>query len=172
VALGSTERNASSNGRKERRIMQHLRSLTGGLALLAITALTAGCELVDGDVAVSGGEAVYVTFKKTPSAQLLIVKNLLCGGDGACVLDVMRAFKPTYCIVEILGRCIGQAEYDEVLHPKHAGDIAAAIDAVQSVNTPAACVRVKVWKTLPFLETRAKWYATNDNCHAGGNLWD
>ena len=135
---------------------------------LGVAASSVGCDLNQDDYTLSGGNGIYVTLKKTPSAQLLLVLKAICKDDGACVMNLMRAKNPTFSIGGF-----GQAEYNEALDNKYAGQLKNAINAVQSVNAPAACVRVHIWKVLwPFLETHAEWYATNENCYDGGNILD
>jgi hypothetical protein len=141
------------------------------LGILGVAAVSVGCSLSLDDFALSFGHegawpATYITFKKTPSAQLLLALKVLCNNDGACVLSEMKKRKPSFGIAGW-----GQAEYDEALAPQYGDQIRDAINAVRSVNEPAACVRVALWKSVGWgVYTNVRWYATNDNCEGGGDL--
>jgi hypothetical protein len=142
------------------------------VGLLGAAALSVGCALNQDDAVFTAGRegaspAIYVTFKRTPSAQLLGVLKLVCKDDGACVLNLMKQKVPTFSYAGF-----GQAEYNEALDPKYGAQARAAISAVQSVNAPAACVRVTIWKEIGWgIYTHARWSAINNSdCRNGGDL--
>ena len=145
------------------------------LCILGLSTFCAGCDMSLDDAVISPGlegglPALYVTFKKTPSAQLLLLLKAVCGDKGGCVLDFMKQKKPNF---DVHG--FGQAEYDVALDGGHANDIRNAISGVQSVNVPVGCVRLKMWKSYNFpwgIDTHAKWSHTHANCEPGGNILD
>lgn len=142
------------------------------LGLSVASALSVGCALNQDDAVFTAGRegtspAIYVTFKRTPSAELLGVLKIVCKDDGACVLNLMKQRVPNFSFAGF-----GQAEYNEALNPKYGNQAKAAINAVQSVNAPAACVRVTIWKEIGWgIYTHARWSAINNSdCRNGGSL--
>ncbi|HEY6557034.1 MAG TPA: hypothetical protein VI072_07160 [Polyangiaceae bacterium] len=150
------------------------KALVAVLGMSVLSALSVGCALNQEDAVFTAGRegswpAIYVTFKRTPSAQLLGVLKIICKDDGACVLNLMKQSVPNFSYAGF-----GQAEYNEALNSKYASQARAAISAVQSVNAPAACVRVTIWKEVGWgVYTHARWSAINNgDCRNGGSLTD
>jgi hypothetical protein len=141
----------------------------------------AGCSVNTDDVTVTPGTAIYVTAKRTPSDQLLWLKNAACAGSGSCMLSVMKLFKPTFSLftihIPLLNKdiSVGQAEYDEILNTKRGDEFAAALDGVLRSKD---CIRVKFWKSVggslwdPKIYDHAEWSHTSKDCFTGGNLLD